>query len=69
MPAFLSVPEAALSEKYHLKAVVARNVLNTHPIKPPNRNGKNSQRNGIRWRIKPPRCYATPLSTNLSKPF
>jgi hypothetical protein len=56
MPAYQSVPELDLSEKYHLKAVGCENAPNTLPIKPPNRNGKSSQRNGIRWRIKPPRC-------------
>jgi hypothetical protein len=56
MPAYQSLPEFDLFEKYHLKRLGARNAPNMHPIKPPNRNGENSQRNGIRWRIKPPRC-------------
>jgi hypothetical protein len=58
MPAYQSVPEFDLSRKYHLKA--AGNAPNAHPIRSPNRNGKTSPHNGIRWRIKPPGWQAKP---------
>jgi hypothetical protein len=53
MPAYQSVPEFNLSEKYHLKAVGCERCAKSDPIKPPNRNGNNWLRSGIRWRIKP----------------
>jgi hypothetical protein len=65
MPAYQSIPEFDLSEKYHLKAVGVRDAPKTHPIKPPSRNGNNWQRSGIRWRIKPLNSRTT-TTLNLS---
>jgi hypothetical protein len=54
MPAYQSIAEFELSEKYHLKAVACE------------RCAKNAwQRSGIRWRIKPLSSRATTIS-NLS---
>ena len=58
-PHFKASPSSSCLRGITGRRWVARNAPNTHPIKPPNRNGKNSQRNGIRWRTKPPGCRMT----------
>jgi hypothetical protein len=69
MPFYQSISDADLSARYHLKAVGVSNTPNRQPTKPPNRNGGNWQRNGIRWQIRPPYCQSTlrgPISSDSS---
>jgi hypothetical protein len=56
MPAYQSVPDFSLTEKYHMKQLGVSSRPNTPTTDPPNRNGGSSRRSGIRWRIKPPSC-------------
>jgi hypothetical protein len=59
MPAYQSIPEFALSEKYHLKAVCCEKCAGRASDQSTEQECRNSPRNGIRWQTKPRKCRMT----------
>ena len=60
MPAYQSIPEFALSEKYHLKAVCCEKCAGRASDQ-----STEQPRNGIRWQTKPRKCRMTLRGTTV----